>query len=133
MAIDPNPSSDEILKLCNEALAVVEALQGYLGSGPGKSDPAHDALFLQEMTLLREVRRWSGEGIRISGQGAGAAVDEINQAVSQINVIIQQRKQLAHDLGVIAAFTDLALAISSGNAGDIVSKGRALIAKIKGA
>ncbi len=131
MAIDPNPSSDEILVLCNETLAVVEAIQDYLVSDAGKNDPNHDQLFMQAMQLLKEVRRWSGNGIQITGQGVGAAIDEINHAVKQVNETIQKKKQLAHNLTVIGAFAELALAISSGKAGAVVTRGKALVAAIE--
>jgi len=124
--INPNPNSDEILALCKDTLGIVVAVQAYLSSPKGLTDSNHDNFFKLQMILVMEVRRWSGNGIQIAGQGAGAAIDSINHTVDLLKKTIAIRKKISHDLSIITAFADLAVSIGTGNPVDIIKNGLAL-------
>ncbi len=133
MAIDVNPTDDEMSALHDDLKAYEAQLATYLLSAAGQSDPNYDNLSNTDIQLNLQIYNLSTAQLQLSGDNAGAAVDAINSAVSNLNAVIAVKTKIATDLGVAQSAVSFVTALLSGNPSSIVSAGGAFVSKLKAA
>jgi hypothetical protein len=133
MAIDVNPTAYELSALCDDLKAYEAKLAVYLSSPEGQADPSYLDLARTDIQLNLQIYNLSIAELQLAGANAGAAVDAINSAVSNLNAAIAAKAQIATDLGVAQSAVSFVVAILSGNPSSIISAGSTLVSALKAA
>ena len=127
------PTADELSTLCDELKDFEAQLATYLSSQAGQTDPNYLDLAKADIALNVQIYNLSNTELKLEGDNAGAAVDTINSAVSNLNSVIAAKAKIATDLGIVQSAVTFVVAIASGNIGNIISTGGAFIGKLKAA
>lgn len=131
MTIDVNPTADEMCAL-HDDLKIYEAqLATYLSSDVGQKDLNYAALAKADIQLNLKIYNLSNAQLQLFGVNAGAAVDAINSAVSNLTGLIAAKVKIETDLGIAQSAISFVVALLSGNSSDIVSTGGTLVSKLK--
>jgi hypothetical protein len=130
MAIDVNPTADEMSVLHDDLKAYEAQLATYLLSAAGQSDPNYDDLSKTDIQLNLQIFNLSTAQLQLAGDNAGAAVDAINSAVSNLNRVIAAKTKIATDLGIAQSAVSFVTAILSGNPSGIVSAGGTFVSNL---
>lgn len=131
MVIDVNPTADEMRALHDELKAYEENMTSYLSSLAGQNDANYDALSDAAIQLNVQILNLSTLQLQLAATNAGAAIDAINAAVSNLNVAIAAKDTIATDLGFAQSTVSFVTALLSGNPSTIISTGNTLISKLK--
>ncbi|MGA8863254.1 MAG: hypothetical protein WB444_05535 [Gallionella sp.] len=131
MAIEVNPTDEEMSELHDELKAYEIQLATYLSSSDAANDPNYAVLTKADIQLNLLIYNLSVQQLEIAGDNAGAAVDAINGAISNLKVVIATKNNIAKNLGIAQSAVSFVTALLSGNASTIVSAGSDFINKVK--
>jgi hypothetical protein len=131
MPIEVNPTPEEVDRLHDDLKAYEIQLAQYLSSPEGASDPRFPQLTQADISLNVQIFNLSIAQLQIAGASAGAAVDAINGAVEQLNVVVKAKEKIATDLKVVQSVLAFVAAILSRNLSNIISCGKDVVATIK--
>ena len=133
MAIEVNPTQEEMNELHDELKAYEAQLATYLASEEGQSDQNYAVLTKTDIQLNLQIYNLSIKQLQIAGDNAGAAVDAINSAISNLKGVIAEKSQIAKDIGIAQSAVSFVTALLSANASNIVNTGKDLVSKLKAA
>ena len=133
MAIDVNPTEDEMSELHDDLKAYEAQLANYLSSAAGQNDSNYAGLAKTDIQLNLQIYNLSITQLQLTGANAGAAVDAINSAVSNLKAVIAVKTKIATDLGIAQSAVSFVVALLSGNPSGIVNAGGTFVSKLKAA
>lgn len=133
MAIDVNPTADEMSGLHDDLKAYEAMLATYLLSPAGQNDPNYADLAKTDIQLNLQIYNLSIAQLQVAGANTGAAVGAINSAVSNLNAVIAEKATIASDLGIAQSAVSFVVALLSGNPSDIITTGGTFVSKLKAA
>jgi len=131
MAIDVNPTEDEMDELHDELKAFEAQLANYLSSEAGEKDPNYTSLTKMDIQLNLQIYNLSINQLQLAGENSGAAVDAINSAINNLKEVIAVKAKIATDLGVAQSAISFVTALLSGNPSSIVNAGGTFVSKLK--
>jgi len=133
MAIEVNPTQDEMNELHDELKAYEAQLATYLASDEGQNDQNYADLTKTDIQLNLQIYNLSIKQLQIAGDNAGVAVDAINSAISNLKGVIAEKAQIAKDIGIAQSAVSFVTALLTANASNIVNTGKDLVSKLKAA
>jgi hypothetical protein len=131
MTIEVNPTPDETAALHDELKAYEIQLASYLASPPGQADPNYVQLAKADISLNIQIYNLSIAELAFAAANAGAAVDAINVAITQLNAVVAAKARIATDLAAVQAVVSFVVAVVSENPTAIISAGGAVVTALK--
>jgi hypothetical protein len=131
MTIEVSPSPEELDQLHDDLKAYEIQLAQYLSSAQGPNDPQFARLTQADISLNVQIFNLSITQLQIAGASAGAAIDAINGAVEQLNVVVETKEKIATDLKLAQAVLAFVAAILARNVNGIISSGKDVVTAIK--
>jgi hypothetical protein len=131
MAIDTNPTPDELQQLHDDLKSYEVQLAAYLDSATGQGDPNFSALAKADIQLNLQIYNLSITQLQLVGDNVGTAVDAINAAVGSLTAAVAARAKVATALGAVQAAVAFVVALLSENPTTIISAGGTLVSALK--
>ncbi|WP_321964234.1 hypothetical protein [Paraburkholderia sp. J7] len=136
MAISVQPNTDEINQLVGDSMTLVHAIGNQLqasveNTDVSLSDKDYWDLRAKQLLLQAQIMGWLKDGIQVTLQNAGQAVDAINKSTQALEHALHVTQEIATDIAFVSAFVDLAVAITTGQPQGIISAGQAFLSSVK--
>lgn len=133
MPIQVTPTADEMTALHDDLKAYEAALADYLSSDAGQNDANYTNLAKTDIQLNLQIYNLSIAQLQLAGDNAGAAVDAINSAVTNLKAAIDKKAGIEKNLAIAQAAVVFVGALLSQDPAAITGAGGPFISALKGA